>query len=143
MKPKKKSYRSGGFFFFAFITGRSPHYSQDAYRAAQPNVPFGCMNGGAVYDGERHAYIWMREMPADVMEIVADMERQLPTVGIQIAGFGNVKADETVSLTRFCCDLRQVVIFSCNLKKKNPPVWRVLLFAFLAWFKFGGIEENG
>ena len=77
--------REGG--LFTFITGRSPHYSQDAYNAAQPNVPFGCMNGGAVYDGERHAYIWMREMSMDVMEIVADLDRQLPTVGIQIAGF--------------------------------------------------------
>ena len=32
---------------FTFITGRMPDYSEEAYMAASPNVPFGCINGGA------------------------------------------------------------------------------------------------
>ena len=35
--------REGG--WFTFITGRMPYYSQQAYNAAKPNVPFGCING--------------------------------------------------------------------------------------------------
>ena len=35
---------------FTFITGRFPCYAQTAYAAASPNVPYGCANGGALYD---------------------------------------------------------------------------------------------
>ena len=35
---------------FTFITGRLPYYSVDAYNAIQPNAPFGCINGGGIYD---------------------------------------------------------------------------------------------
>ena len=123
--------REGG--LFTFITGRSPHYSQDAYRAAQPNVPFGCMNGGAVYDGERHTYIWMREMPADVMEIVADMERQLPTVGIQIAGFDKayfLKDNDVMSGFR---RITGVPFLGCTYDNLPTPFAKVI---------FGAVREE-
>ena len=42
--------REGG--YFTFITGRMPYYSMDAYDSVMPNVPFGCINGGGVYDGK-------------------------------------------------------------------------------------------
>ena len=37
---------------FTFITGRMPYYAVDAYNAVEPNVAFGCVNGGGLYDGE-------------------------------------------------------------------------------------------
>ena len=40
--------REGG--YFTFITGRLPYYSTYAYDSVKPNVPFGCINGGGVYD---------------------------------------------------------------------------------------------
>ena len=35
---------------FTFITGRMPYYAAESYEVAQPNAPFGCINGGAIYD---------------------------------------------------------------------------------------------
>lgn len=77
--------REGG--SFTFITGRLPYYSKDAYNAVKPNVPFGCINGGGLYDGEKEKYVWGREMPKSVFNLVFCIERAFPEVGIQLCSF--------------------------------------------------------
>ena len=69
---------------FTFITGRLPYYLRDAYEKARPNVPFGCINGGGVYDGERGEYVWHLEMPKEVFELVDAIDREFSEVGIQV-----------------------------------------------------------
>jgi hydroxymethylpyrimidine pyrophosphatase-like HAD family hydrolase len=58
--------REGG--YFTFITGRMPYYSLNAYNAINPNVPFGCVNGGGLYDGQNRRYIWNQPMADGVFE---------------------------------------------------------------------------
>ena len=41
---------------FTFITGRIPCYADTAYAAVSPNVPYGCVNGGGVYE-VKHEYV--------------------------------------------------------------------------------------
>ena len=55
---------------FTFVTGRSSSTIRDMYNAVKPNIPFGCMNGGGVYDGEKEEYIWKLEADKSVIEIV-------------------------------------------------------------------------
>ena len=55
---------------FTFITGRLPYYSVDAFKAVEPNVPFGCVNGGGVYDGKSKQYIWTQELPKEALKLV-------------------------------------------------------------------------
>ena len=68
---------------FTFITGRMPYYSTDAYNKARPNAPFGCINGGGVYDGEEKKYVWAAKMPDGVAELVEAVDKALSDVGIQ------------------------------------------------------------
>lgn len=77
--------REGG--LFTFITGRMPYYAMDAYRAAEPNVPFGCVNGGGLWDGQTGKYIWTRELPRTVLPLIECIDRALPEVGIQVCAF--------------------------------------------------------
>ncbi len=78
--------REGG--YFTFITGRMPNYSMDAYKAAQPNVPFGCVNGGGVYDKVNGKYLWTHGgMIPEVLELVNYIDENFPTVGIQTVTF--------------------------------------------------------
>ena len=72
---------------FTFITGRMPYYAMDAYRAAEPNVPFGCVNGGGLYDGKTGEYVWTRELPREVFPLIESIDRALPEVGIQVCAF--------------------------------------------------------
>ncbi len=75
--------------YFTFITGRLPYYSVDAYRTASPNVPYGCVNGGGVYDGETNRYIWTRELDRLAFELVKCIDEKFSDVGIQVCSFDN------------------------------------------------------
>lgn len=77
--------REGG--YFTFITGRMPYYSAEAYQAVQPNVPFGCVNGGGLYDGALNKYVYKRELHPDFKELIQCIEERPFDVGIQLCGF--------------------------------------------------------
>lgn len=76
--------REGG--LFTFITGRMPYYARDAYEAVRPNAPFGCCNGGALYDGEKEEYAWAAEpLPQSVSELIEAVIAEIPEIGVQYA----------------------------------------------------------
>lgn len=77
--------REGG--WFTFITGRMPYYSRQAYDAARPNVPFGCINGGGLYDGVAGDYVWKTPLADEVDELLECVDRQCPDAGIQVTLF--------------------------------------------------------
>ena len=77
--------REGG--SFTFITGRLPYYATDAFNAVQPNIPFGCINGGGVYDGHNKKYIWAQELPMGSLELVRCIDERFSNIGIQLCGF--------------------------------------------------------
>ena len=69
---------------FTFITGRMPYYSTDAYSKVLPNAPFGCINGGGLYDCDKQEYIWNQEMSREVISMLECVDNELPSVGIQV-----------------------------------------------------------
>lgn len=77
--------REGG--YFTFITGRLPYYSWEAYNAAKPNVPFGCVNGGGLYDGFKKEYVWCQEMKKEYLPLIEAVEEKIKNVGIQVCTF--------------------------------------------------------
>ena len=68
---------------FTFITGRIPATSKAIYDSINPNAPFGCFNGGAVYDGEKDTYLWHLSLSKDAEKLVEEVEEKLPDIGIQ------------------------------------------------------------
>lgn len=77
--------REGG--YFTFITGRMPYYSIDAYNTANPNVPYGCVNGGGIYDGREHRYVWTYPIDSSVLDLVEYIDERFENIGIQVCGF--------------------------------------------------------
>ena len=76
--------------FFTFITGRMPSCVCDIYEAVKPNVPFGCVNGGGLYDGERKKYIKTFELSRDVLELLSYVDEHFPKIGMQVNTFQNI-----------------------------------------------------
>lgn len=89
--------REGG--YFTFITGRLPYYSTDAYEAVKPNVPYGCINGGGLYDGAENKYIWTCEISPDVVELIAYIDERFCGIGIQICCFDKTYFAEENEMT--------------------------------------------
>ncbi len=116
--------REGG--YFTFITGRMPNYSMDAYHAIRPNVPFGCINGGGVYDGEAKQYVWTCGGLEDVMEAVECVGVTYPDVGIQVCTFDCtyfVKDNATMVEFRRLTKLPRLV---CDYRDVNVPIAKII-----------------
>ena len=68
---------------FTFITGRVPATSKNIYNIIRPNAPIGCINGGGIYDFKTNKYLWNTPLAADVIELVREVDKCLPEIGIQ------------------------------------------------------------
>ena len=116
--------REGG--YFTFVTGRMPYYSQDAYNAASPNVAFGCINGGGLYDGEKGEYVSTTALSQTVVEIIEAVEERFPLVGIQICCFDRTLfAKENSTTVRFR-EITGVPPLFCNYHEVKDPVGKVM-----------------
>lgn len=75
---------------FTFITGRMPFFVSDIYETVKPNAPFGCINGGGIYDRRTHKYLWTQTLSESVLNLVEYADRNLPGIGIQVNAFDKI-----------------------------------------------------
>ena len=116
--------REGG--YFTFITGRLPYYSRDAYEAVKPNVPYGCINGGGVYDGADDKYIWTCEISREVLELVECVDEQFSGIGIQICCFERtyfVRENEMTEKFRKRTGIPNLI---CHYRDVKEPIGKII-----------------
>ncbi len=94
-------FKAGG-GLFTIITGRMPYYVTDICDQVKPNAPFGCVNGGGLYDYEKKEYVWTHPMADGVPEITKCIDDKFPDVGIQVSTFNNTYfSKENYSMKKF------------------------------------------
>lgn len=69
---------------FTFITGRMPYVSGAIYDMIRPNAPFGCINGGGIFDKNKNDYLWCETLPVDILDSVRYVYENHPAISIQI-----------------------------------------------------------
>ncbi|MBQ8174284.1 MAG: HAD family phosphatase [Clostridia bacterium] len=73
---------------FTFVTGRMPFYATDICRAVRSDVPFGCINGGGIYDPREGKYLWQHTpLSPSVCELLEHVDRHMPGIGFQLNTF--------------------------------------------------------
>lgn len=95
---------------FTFVTGRMPFFVADIYNAIVPNAPFGCVNGGGLYDYNKQEYIWTSTMPQEVDELIKCVDEKFSDIGIQV---------NTFYKTYFCRENETMKIFRKNTRQPN------------------------
>ena len=116
--------REGG--LFTFITGRMPYYSEQAYGAVGPNVPYGCVNGGGVYDGAAKRYVWTMPVAEGVFDLIDSVDERFPEVGIQVCAFHDTYfAKENAVTVRFRQETGLPPLF-CHYREVAEPVAKIL-----------------
>lgn len=75
---------------FTFVTGRMPFFVDDVFKKVSINAPFGCINGGGLYDYSKHEYIWKSTMPNGVNELIKCIDEKFDNVGIQVNTFDKI-----------------------------------------------------
>ncbi|MBQ8351230.1 MAG: HAD family phosphatase [Clostridia bacterium] len=80
--------KEGG--YFTFVTGRMPFFVSEIYEVVQPNAPFGCINGGGMFDHRTQQYVWTHEAPSKILQLAAYAGREMPAVGVQVNCFDRI-----------------------------------------------------
>ena len=109
---------------FSFITGRVPKISQDICNILHQTIPYGCSNGGAIYDPVDQQYLWKRFLPEEALELVRAVDGEMPDIGIQFnteGGIFFVKDNAAMvrfrALTGVPCEMRPLEGFAEPLLK--------------------------
>ncbi len=111
---------------FTFITGRVPKTSKAICEVIKPNAPFGCMNGGAIYDPQKEQYLWNLTLPQEALELVRLVERELPEMGIQFNTPDQVLFHkDNESLARFR-RITGMPLIPCSYEELDQPLLKVV-----------------
>ena len=111
---------------FTFVTGRMPYFVSQILEKINPNAPFGCVNGAALYDGKIDDYIWKATMPDGVMELVKYVDDNFNKVGIQVNTFYKTyfcKENKAMKNFRDRNNLENLV---CHYEEVREPIAKII-----------------
>ena len=100
---------------FSFVTGRMPVTTKKIIDMIKPNCPFGCINGGGLYDFEKKKYVWRTYLSPEFVHLVKCAEEHIENIGYQANTFDEVIfCRENSAMARFrlltgAPDIRQSV----------------------------------
>lgn len=69
---------------FTFITGRIPYGAEPVLQQLEPNAPFGCINGGGIFDYRTKKMLWQMNMDKSVVSLIEHVDKNLPEMGIEV-----------------------------------------------------------
>jgi Cof subfamily protein (haloacid dehalogenase superfamily) len=76
--------------YFTFVTGRPPVIAFNICDMVSPNAPFGCFNGGGLYDHVVGKYLWYEEMSHSICEMLDDVRAEFCDIGFQLNTAGPI-----------------------------------------------------
>ncbi|MBQ7032247.1 MAG: HAD family phosphatase [Clostridia bacterium] len=112
--------------YFTFVTGRMPFFVSYITDTIKPNAPFGCINGGGLFDWVKEEYVWTAVMPDTVIELVKHIDDNFPDVGIQVNTFYKTyfcKENQTMKNFRKRTKLENIV---CHYNDVKEPIAKIL-----------------
>ena len=112
--------------YFTFVTGRMPYFADKICETVKPNAPFGCCNGGGIYDYAKREYVWRQIMPDGVMELVEHADKCVPGIGVQVYTFNNIwfcRENSAMEEFRAATGVPNLV---CGLREVNEPIGKIV-----------------
>ena len=115
--------------YFTFVTGRMTNCVPDICETVHPNAPFGCINGGGLYDHRTQDYVWKYPCPAEALEMAADVEKHMPNIGIQPNTFEKVYFSHENSVMAAFRQITKVPNLVCALGDIELPLAKIVFGA--------------
>ncbi len=111
---------------FTFVTGRMPYYSGDIAEKIRPNAPFGCVNGGGLYDYINQKYLWTSKMPSGIFELIQCVTNMFPDVGVQVCTFEKTYfCNENLTMKKFR-KITGLKNFVCHYTEVKEPIAKII-----------------
>lgn len=121
--------KEGG--LFTFITGRVPQTAGPVCKAINPNVPYGCINGGGVYDFNAQKYLYSCVLPKEATLLLREVDKKLPCVGIHVNTEKDLYINKDCSALEVFRDFFDQVlgrpISRCHYEDVKEPMLKVVL----------------
>ena len=111
---------------FTFITGRVPLTAKEICDAIHPNAPYGCINGGGVYDHVNNKYLWSVTLPDEVMEMVKFVDEEFPEIGVQFNTLSNIIFTKDNSAMEWFRKITGVPNVCCNFWEVKEPILKIV-----------------
>ncbi len=111
---------------FTFITGRVPQTAGEICQIIKPNAPYGCLNGGGIYDPMANKYLWKKYLPEEALELVREVDKKIPEMGIQFNTEKNVYFNKNNSAMAYFREVTGLPNVTCNYEEIEEPVLKVV-----------------
>ncbi|MBR4949886.1 MAG: HAD family phosphatase, partial [Clostridia bacterium] len=112
---------------FTFITGRVHQTSEEIFNTIKPNAPYGCLNGGGIYDGENKKYLWNMLLPKEALELVCEVDKKIPQMGIQVCTKKEVIFSKESAAMEYFRQVTGVPDIRYSYKDVKDPILKVVL----------------
>ncbi len=119
--------REGG--AFTFVTGRVPLTTGEFCRTVRPNVPIGCINGGAIFDHIKGEYIWMASLDEMALDIIDFVAENMPDIGIQANTASEIYFCRNNSGTEYFRERTGVPNIEKHYRDIDEPILKVLFLS--------------
>ena len=111
---------------FTFITGRMPKTAEEICAVIKPNAPYGCINGGGIYDFVAERYLWTKTLPRDALELVRTVDTQMPDMGIQLNTELEIYFNKDNSAMEWFREVTGLPNVSCHYEDVKEPILKVV-----------------
>ena len=127
--------------FFTIVTGRMPYYITDILKKVEPNIAFGCANGGGVYDHIKGEYLWKGTMPDKIMQLVRCIDEKFPDAGIQVCTFEKTYFAKNNDVTAYFREVTGLPNYTCRYDDVRDPIAKII-FCSDSDIELSGIEKT-
>lgn len=111
---------------FTFVTGRMPFCVDNILKMVMPNCPFGCINGGGIFDHRTGEYLWTVEMSKEALDFLEHVEKELPEIGFQVNTFEHIYfCKENAAMADFRASTG-VPNLTCHYRDVEEPMAKLL-----------------
>ena len=117
--------KEGG--MFTYVTGRMPFFTQHVYEKINPNIAFGCVNGGGLYDHRKQEYIWAKALSEKVVELLECVDKNLPHIGIQVNTFSKTYFAKDNSAMEVFRERKDAPNYVCDYHDVKEPLAKIIL----------------
>ncbi len=111
---------------FTYVTGRMPFFTHHVYEKINPNIAFGCINGGGLYDHRKQEYIWKKELSKNVVELLECVDKNLPHIGIQVNTFSKIYFAKDNSVMEVFRERTGAPNYVCDYHNVNEPLAKII-----------------
>lgn len=111
---------------FTFITGRMPSTSRKSCELIKPNIAYGCINGGGVYDYDKQEFLWLVTLPDEHVELLEYIDNALPSVSIQISAEKSIFFPKDNSAMEYFREITGMPLLTCDYHNPGERVAKIL-----------------